>query len=168
MWITPRRRLHNLSGKTVPINKWFLMFRENNSCFNLCLLPLVLAQDIIEQALSPSHPPFRSLWILMRFPRASFSPGWAAPDPSVFPHRSCSSPFVTLMVLCWTVPSMSRSLLYWGAHKWIQFSRCSLTSAEQRWWHSFGLLAILLVMHPRISLVFFVARTLCSPMLTWH
>lgn len=36
-------------------------------------------------------------------PWASCFPGWAAPALSAFLHRRCSSPFIILVVLCWTL-----------------------------------------------------------------
>lgn len=36
------------------------------------------------------------------------------------------------LALCQTLSSISMSLLYWGAEKWTEHSRCSFISAEQK------------------------------------
>lgn len=45
------------------------------------------------------------------------------------------------------------------AQKWMQYSWCGLTSGEQRGIISVNLLAVFLLMQPRIPLAAFVART---------
>ena len=63
------------------------------------------------------------------------------------------------MALHWTVSSMFMSLLYRGAQNWAQYSKCGLTSAEQRGRiTTLHLLAVLCVMQPRIPFAFFAAR----------
>lgn len=42
----------------------------------------------------------------------------------------CSSLFITLVALHWTLSSMSVSFSYWGAQKWTQHSGCDLTSTK--------------------------------------
>ncbi|KAK4827750.1 hypothetical protein QYF61_021221 [Mycteria americana] len=69
---------------------------------------------------------------------------------------------ITLVALCRTLSSMSMSPLYWGAQNRTQCSRCGLTSAEQRGRiTSLDLLAILLLMQPRIPSAFFKGRVHC-------
>ena len=46
-------------------------------------------------------------------------------------ERYCS-PFIILTALSWTCSSKSISVLYRGAHKWTQHSRCGLASADYR------------------------------------
>ncbi|XP_055576153.1 uncharacterized protein LOC129736772 [Falco cherrug] len=63
-----------------------------------------------------------------------------------------------------SVPSScsSLSLLDWGAQRWTQHSSCSLPSAEQRGRiTSLDLLAMLLLMHPRVLLAALATRAHC-------
>lgn len=48
-------------------------------------------------------------------------------------YERCSSPFIIFRALYWTLSGMSMPLLYWQAPDWTQYSRCCLTSSEQRW-----------------------------------
>jgi len=64
-------------------------------------------------------------------------------------------PLIIFVALLWTHSNRSMSLLYWGLHIWMQYSKSGLTSAEQRdKITSFALLAVLLLLPPRIQLAF--------------
>lgn len=66
------------------------------------------------------------------------------------------------MALSRTLSRSSTSLLYWGAHSWKQYSRCGITSAEQRWRiTSINFLAILCIVQPRLLLAFLSVRACC-------
>jgi len=75
---------------------------------------------------------------------------------SVYSQKRCSSPFIILMALHWTLSSMSISVLYCEAQNWTQYSRCGLTCTEQRGRiTSLNLLTTLIFMQLRIPLAFF-------------
>lgn len=46
------------------------------------------------------------------------------------PQKLCSGALTILVALHWSLSSSSRSLLYWVAQKWIQYSREGLKSIE--------------------------------------
>lgn len=76
------------------------------------------------------------------------------PQPSACLHRrGASSPFIIFVALLWTYSNRSMSFLCWGPQNWVQHSRWGLTRAEQRdSIPSFPLLAVLLLMQPRMQL----------------
>ena len=145
--------------------KCFFMFLWNLLCFSLCLLPLVLSLATTKTSLSPpsSHPPFRYSYRLIRFPLSLLFPRLNGPGfPSLSSQERCSSPLIILAPLSWTPSSISTSFSHWGAQNWAQWSRCGLTSAEQRVRIlSLDLLAILCPMQPMLSLTFFAAWAHC-------
>ena len=56
-------------------------------------------------------------------------------SPSSFSLSSqerCSSPLIIFVALLWTHSNRSTSFLYWGLQTWMQYSKWSLTRAEQR------------------------------------
>ena len=70
----------------------------------------------------------------------------------------CSSPLIIFLALLWICSSMSMSFLCWGPQSWTQYSRWGLTRAERRGRiTSHDLLAMLLLMQPRIQLAFWAA-----------
>lgn len=64
----------------------------------------------------------------MRSPLSLLLWDWANPGPSAVPHETSSSPFMSLVALCWTCSSSSMSFIKWEAQSWLQHSTCSLTS----------------------------------------
>jgi len=63
------------------------------------------------------------------------------------------------VVLHWILSSKSISVLYWGAQRWTQHSRCGLSHAGQsRRITSLDLLATLLVLQPWMPLTAIGAR----------
>lgn len=59
-------------------------------------------------------------------PQDLLSPGWTA--PSNLRLGRCSSPFISLAALWWTLSSVPAFILYWEAQTWTQYS--SLGSPE--------------------------------------
>lgn len=73
---------------------------------------------------------------------------------SLFSQGSGSSPLMIFVAIYWTLSSMSVSLFYQGVQNWTQNSMCDLTRAEERAKITyFNLLAMLLQMQPRMSLL---------------
>lgn len=72
-------------------------------------------------------------------------------------QKRCSSPWIILVALLWTLSKSSTSFLYWGLQTQMQYSSWSLTWREQKS-ISFTLLATLL-MEPRVPLAFQAAST---------
>ena len=86
-------RLHHLSWQPVPVlghphskKTCFPRSRGNLLCFSLfpSLMVPSVGTSVKSQAPFSLHPPFMSLYTLMRSPWALSSPGWTVP---AFPHR---------------------------------------------------------------------------------
>lgn len=89
---------------TLTVKQYFLMFRGNILCFNLCPLLLVWSLGITEKSLALSSQSLRYSYILMRPSQASSTPGCTVSALSAFPHRKdtpvpspFSCPFVALV-----------------------------------------------------------------------
>lgn len=88
------------------------------SCFDFCLLsrPAMYCRAFL--CLHPCQ-----YWqVAVRFPPQLSSAGWTSSGPSASPHRASLPALIILVTLCWTHPSLSMSLLYWGAPDWMQYS----------------------------------------------
>lgn len=120
--------------------------------FHCVPLLLVLAVGTTDKSLAPS-----SLHLPFMYRRGWFPPELPLSRLKVQLRVPARAP-VTLVALCWTLPSMSRSLLYWGVQNWTQHFRWDLTNAEQREGIiSLDLLVIFCLMQPRIPLTLLVA-----------
>lgn len=116
---SPERRLHSLSGKLVPV-LWHShsteVFPDSQKephvpvCAH-CLLPhtghLLEEPDSIFSSASlqvfTTYSDELSVLLLA--------------EQSQLSQKSCCSPLTVMVALCWTLPSMSKSLLHWGGLK---------------------------------------------------
>ena len=114
--------------------KVFSYFKWNFLYFNLCLLPFLLSLNTTEKSLAPSSLLPEQVFIHMdKIPPIHFC-FWlnSLSSLSLSLYDGCSNPLIIFIALQWTFSSMPMSLLYWGAQDWTQYSRCGLTSAEQK------------------------------------
>ena len=123
---------------TFNIKTCYLVFRQNRLCSSLYPLPFVVALGTTEKSLSPSslHFPFRYFYTLIRSMSCPLSSSptsrtfpslfWTVPALSPSSQERCSSRFIIFMVLCWTLSSMSVSLL---SFSWksavLEYQECS-------------------------------------------
>jgi len=139
---------------TCAVMESFLVFRWNQLCSSLSPLSLVLTRGTMVKSMDPPslHPPFRSLYTLLRFSLSLiFSRLNNLSFLSLFSQERCSSLLNILVALTWTFSSISRSLLNWEPQTWTQSSRCSLTSTKWRGRIiSLDLLAMSCPVQPRI------------------
>lgn len=92
--------------------------------------------------LSSLWAPLTGAWLcsLCILPSGNYGRWWDPPLSLLFPRlcspitlfsqERCSRPFITLVALCWTLPTMARTLLHWAAQNWSQHFRRGLTSTE--------------------------------------
>lgn len=93
-------------------------------------LALVLSLGASEEKLPPWS--FKALQVLIRTPVSLIFSRLTVTALSACPHtRDAPGPLIVFMALCWTLSSMSLSLLCWGAWNctW-NSSRCGLIRAE--------------------------------------
>lgn len=96
------------------------------------LLPAVSHPAMYCRAFLGLHP--CQYWqVAVRFPPQLSSTGWTSSGPSASPHRASLPAPIILVTLCWTHPSLSMSLLYWGAPDWMQYSRWVLRDNSFPW-----------------------------------
>lgn len=132
------RRLTNSLGN---ICQCFLMFGQNILCFILCPLPHVLALSTTEK----SHAYLHSHAIVISLLHAKYS----QVSQSFLIGKILQS--IILVALYWAFSNISKFLLYCGTLNQTQYSRCGLTSAEERGRITFiDLMAIFCLMQPRI------------------
>lgn len=152
-------------SSTRTMKKYFSVFRWNRLCSNLFPLPLLLSLGATEKslALSSVRLPFRYLYTLIRFPWGFSFLSWTATSLPTFPHgREGPSPLIIQQFLCWNLSSIPMSVLYWRAQNWTQYFRYGFTNPHERGRiTSLYLLAVLVLMQPRILLSFFAARAHC-------
>ena len=147
---------------TLSVKNFFLICSLNLPSFSLQPLTLVLLQ----QALLKGLPPF-FLQAHFNYWKAAMRSPWSllqAEQPQL------SQPFfirevfqlIISVALLWTCSNRCMSFLCWELQRWMQDSTWGLTRAEQRdRITSLYLLAMLLLMQPRIQLTFWTASTHC-------
>lgn len=123
--------LSNLGQFLLP-SEWksVLWCSDGTSHVSACLVPS-LGTTGKSLALSPLHPPFMYPLSLIRFPRTFSSSRLDCPSClSLSSSKRYSCPFITFMLLHWTLSSMPTSLLYLRPQNWSQHSRCGITWGE--------------------------------------
>lgn len=125
-------------------------------------------QTRLERAyLHPSlHSLFNYLYTLIN--PLSFLSSNSPSSLSLSSYERCSSPLIIFLAFCWTLFSIFRSALYWRAQNGKQYSRCGLTTEEQRCKiMSLDQLAILCLMHPTKLLAYFAAADILGLCSVW-
>lgn len=105
---------------TCTVQKCSLMFRRNLLCSSLCPLPLEPSLDTTEEILTlPSlHPSFSYSYISVRSSLGLLFSRLSSPiSLSLSSQKRCFCPSTILVILCWTLSSISRSLL-WERGAW--------------------------------------------------
>lgn len=141
-WIYPRTgdsttsvgNLFQCSASLTEKKKCFLVFSQTLLCFSLCLSPLVLSLGMTEKNLALV--PFAHFLQLVKYiDEIILSLLLSRPNSS----SSLSLTFIGEMLkftflgaLCWTLSSMSISLLYWGTLNWtlLQENPCLFLSQK--------------------------------------
>lgn len=126
---------------------------------------VVLLLDTTKKSLtgSPSHPPIKYLNTWVRTTWAfSFPAKILQTSLRLSAYDRCSKLLTIFVALCWTFPSKSMSLLYWGAWTLLM----CLSSPEQRGRITSPHSLLIFCLTQTKKLLFFAARVPCWLMIT--